>query len=295
MPVTVTRCPLCEDNRSTTFDQRDFRGYQVVNKLCRNCGLVYQSPQMTESELEIFYRSEYRQVYQGSEDPAKKDLAVQKARAEILTNVLKSAGVEKIRRFADIGSSSGLLLEKIRHDYQCQVIGIEPGEAYRDYSDNKGLKIYESLESVRRAGEAAFDLISMIHVLEHISDPVEYLKQLRKTFLSSDGKILIEVPNLYAHDCFEIAHLTSFSRHTLHEVMKKAGYSTLFLQIHGQPRSNIIPLYITLIAAPLAQESDDFKVNIERWIRLKRRAGMMHRRIIQRLFPNQAWLPEYRG
>jgi SAM-dependent methyltransferase len=250
---------------------------------------------MTESELENFYRSEYRQVYQGSEDPVKKDLTVQKARAEILANVLKSGGVEKIRRFADIGSSSGLLLEKIRHDYQCQVIGIEPGEAYRDYSDNKGLKIYESLKSVRRAGEAAFDLISMIHVLEHISDPAEYLKQLRKTLLSSDGKILIEVPNLYAHDCFEIAHLTSFSRHTLHEVMKKAGYSTLFLQIHGQPRSNIIPLYITLIAAPLAQESDDFKVNIERWIRLKRRAGMMHRRIIQRLFPNQAWLPEYRS
>jgi hypothetical protein len=78
-------------------------------------------------------------------------------------------------------------------------------------------------------------------------------------------------------------------------MMKKAGYSTLFLQIHGQPRSNMIPLYITLIAAPLAQEYDDFKVNIERWIRLKRRAGMMHRRIIQRLFPNQAWLSEYRS
>lgn len=295
MSLTVTRCPLCENNRSTTFDQRDFRGYQVVNKLCRNCGLVYQSPRMTNSELQIFYRSEYRQVYQGSKAPAKKDLAVQKARSEILANVLEAAGVEKIRRYADIGSSSGLLLEKIHEDFQCQVIGIEPGEAYRDYSENKGLKIYDSLDSVRRAGEAAFDLISMIHVLEHISDPVEYLKQLRKTFLSSDGNILIEVPNLYAHDCFEIAHLTSFSRHTLHEVMKKAGYSTKFLQIHGQPRSNIIPLYITLIAAPLAQESDHFKVEIERWIQVKRRSGLMHRRIIQRLFPNQAWLLEYRG
>lgn len=295
MPESITNCPLCNERKSSFFDRRDFRDHQVVNRLCSNCGLVYQSPRMTVSELDKFYRSEYRRLYQGSEDPAKKDLSVQKARAEILENVLKSAGVEKIRRYADIGSSSGLLLEKIRDDYRCQVIGIEPGEAYREYAENKGLKIYESLESVRRAGEAAFDLISIIHVLEHISDPVEYLKQLRKTFLSSDGKILIEVPNLYAHDCFEIAHLTSFSRHTLHEVMKKAGYSTQFLQVYGQPRSNIIPLYILLIAVPLAEESVQNKVEIERWVRLKRRTGMMQRRIIQRLFPNQAWLPEYRG
>ena len=295
MPESITNFPLCNERKSSLFDRRDFRDHQVVNRLCRNCGLVYQSPRMTESELEIFYQSEYRRVYQGSQDPSNKDLSVQKARAGALLDILREVGVDKIDRFADIGSSSGLFLEEIKEEFKCQVIGIEPGEAYRVYAENRGMKVYESLESVEAAGEPALDLISMIHVLEHIPDPVNFLKRLRENFLTPNGRILIEVPNLYAHDCFEIAHLTSFSRHTLHEVMKKAGYSTLFLQTYGQPRSNIIPLYIILIAAPLAQESDHIKVEIERWIRLKRRAGMAHRRIIQRLFPNQAWRPEYRG
>ena len=295
MPESVTRCPLCEDKRSSTFDQREFRGYQVVNKLCTNCGLVYQSPRMTESELEIFYQSEYRQVYQGSQGPSNTDLSVQKARAGALLDILREVGVDKIDRFADIGSSSGQFLEEIKEEFKCQVIGIEPGEAYRVYAENRGMKVYESLESLAEAGEPAFDLISMIHVLEHIPDPVNYLKQLRQKFLTSNGNILIEVPNLYAHDCFEVAHLISFSRHTLFQLMKKAGYTTIFLQPHGQPRSKLIPLYITLLAAPSEPAPDQSTVEEERWIRLKRRTGLAHRRIIERLFPRQAWLPEYRG
>lgn len=294
MSEKVNRCPLCEDDRSIVFDQHEFRGFQVVNQLCKNCGLVYQSPRMTEAELLSFYQSEYRQVYQGSQDPSNKDLTVQKARAEALVEILREFGVDNIDRFADIGSSSGLLLEEIKEAFNSQVIGVEPGEAYRNYAENRGLKVYESLERVKQAGEPAFDLVSMIHVVEHLPNPVNYLKQLRENFLSSNGKILIEVPNLYAHDCFEVAHLISFSRHTLFQMMQKAGYTTLFIQPHGRPRSSLIPLYITLLARPRESLLDQNSIETERWIRPKRRTGMAHRRVLERLFPMQAWLPEYR-
>ncbi len=295
MPENVNRCPLCEEDRSTLFDQREFRGFNVINKLCNNCGLVYQSPRMTKTELLSFYQSEYRQVYQGSQDPNNKDLAVQKARAEALVDILREFGVDNIDRFADIGSSTGLLLEEIREEFNCQVVGIEPGEVYRNYAENRGLKVYESLESVKQAGEPVFDLITMIHVVEHLPDPVNYLKKLRKNFLTPDGRILIEVPNLYAHDCFEVAHLISFSQHTLIQMMQKAGYTTLFIQPHGRPRSSLIPLYITLLARPRESMLDQNSIEKERWIRQKRRTGLAHRRVLERLFPRQAWLPEYRG
>jgi len=295
MPKTVTRCLLCESDRSTQFDQREFCGFQVVNRLCKNCGLVYQSPRMTESELEAFYQSEYRQIYQGSQGPSEKDLSIQKARAGALTDILREVEVGKIDRFADIGSSSGALQEGIKEAFNCKVIGIEPGRAYRDYAEKRGLNVYENLDSVEEAEEPAFDLISMIHVLEHIPEPVNYLNRLRKKFLTSNGRILIEVPNLYAHDCFEVAHLISFSQHTLYQVVKKAGYMTTFLRPHGQPRSNLIPLYITLIATPSESSPDQNIIEVERWVQLKRRTGLAQRRTIERLFPRQAWLPEYRG
>ena len=294
MPETVASCPLCNESQSVQFDQRDSRGYQVTNQLCMNCGLVYQSPRMTESELDTFYRHEYRQIYQGSEDPGKIDLTVQQARAKVLVNILKEVGIEKVQRFADIGSSSGLLLERIRDEYQCQIVGIEPGRAYRDYTEKRGLKVYDTLKAAEDAGEPVFDLISLIHVLEHIPDPIRYLKNLREKYLALDGNILIEVPNLYAHDSFEIAHLTSFSRQSLFQTVKKAGYSRISIQLHGLPRSNLIPLYITLLAGKSTELPPQRPVEAERWIRLKRRTGMAHRRVIEQLFPRQAWLADYR-
>jgi hypothetical protein len=85
MPFEIQNCPLCSSIQSIHFDTREFRGYQVTNKLCSNCGLVYQSPRMTDEELATFYEHEYRQVYQGSEGPLQTDLVVQGQRAEYLS------------------------------------------------------------------------------------------------------------------------------------------------------------------------------------------------------------------
>jgi SAM-dependent methyltransferase len=249
---------------------------------------------MTEDELHLFYQAEYRQIYQGDEGPNQRDIAVQEARAKSIVNLLGDCGIEQVERFADIGSSAGSLLEEIKDEYKCQVIGIEPGEAYRHYAQSRDLIVFESLEAADAAGEREFDLIAMIHVLEHLPDPIGYLLDIRKDFLTEDGAIFIEVPNLYAHDCFEVAHLTSFSRHSLVEVLKLAGYQTAYLEPHGRPRSNMIPLYISLLAKPGNDGNGQTEVEIEKWIRMKRRAGLAHRRVIERIFPHQAWLPEFR-
>jgi SAM-dependent methyltransferase len=214
MSELVQNCPLCGSDRSNPFDQRIFKDQVVVNRICFSCGLVYQSPRMTEKETADFYEREYRRLYQGGEDPTTKDLAVQQARAASLLGFLKMH-VQALSRHLDIGCSTGLLLQEFGKFYGCQSVGVEPGDAYREYASQKGLTVYESLDEMRKKDSAHFDLISMAHVLEHLPDPVGYLSALRETLLESNSWLLIEVPNLYAHDCFEVAHLTSFSAHTL--------------------------------------------------------------------------------
>jgi SAM-dependent methyltransferase len=295
MPEKVTNCPLCEREHFTIFDQREFRGFEVINVLCSNCGLVFQTPRMTASDLEDFYQDQYRLAYQGQEGPNEKDLRIQKARAENLVKFMQELGVEEIDRYMDIGSSTGLLMEEIQTAFDCQVFGIEPGAAYREFARGKGLEVYEDLNQIAAKEEDRFDLVSMIHVLEHISDPVGYLITLREKYLTKSAKLLIEVPNLYAHDSFELAHLTSFSRETLTQVLKKAGYGTVFIERHGYPRSKLIPLYITLLAEPAEVRSDQLRIDLERWVRMKRRAGFLHRRVIERFIPNYGWVPEYRA
>jgi 2-polyprenyl-3-methyl-5-hydroxy-6-metoxy-1,4-benzoquinol methylase len=291
MPETIQICPLCGGLESSLFDRRSFHQQEVINRVCESCGLVYQSPRMNAAELDGFYQAEYRQLYQGSEDPIQKDLAVQYKRAEAALSFVRSR-VEGVSRHLDIGSSAGLFLQSFQKAYGCQVYGVEPGTAYREYARKQGLAVAASLEELAVQGQGDFDLISMMHVLEHIPDPVIYLSQLRKKYLNRGGWLLLEVPNLYAHDSFETAHLFSFSSHTLEQVVKKAGFEVVAIRKHGLPRSKIIPLYLTLLARPAGIESEmqTFSVQPERYASTKRRLGMFYRRIITRLAPGKAWL-----
>ena len=69
MSETVLNCSLCKSEHSRPFDRRSFHGKVVVNRICQDCGLVFQSPRMTEAESAVFYAEEYRLLNEGSIDP----------------------------------------------------------------------------------------------------------------------------------------------------------------------------------------------------------------------------------
>ncbi|MBC8506414.1 MAG: class I SAM-dependent methyltransferase [Anaerolineales bacterium] len=290
MPQEINQCPLCLSDKNSLFDQRQFREHQVVNCICENCGLVFQSPRMTADELDAFYAREYRQVYQGEEGPTKKDLFVQNGRADALMEILAQQQVTPTR-YLDIGCSSGILLQRFRDHFGCEAIGIEPGDAYRNHAQKQGLTVYADISDLEDTEKPDFDLISMAHVLEHLPDPVGYLADMRKDYLTPSGWLLIEVPNLFSHDSFEIAHMTSFSAHSLGQVLDKAGFQIVVLKQHGHPRSRILPLYLTVLAKPREHGQVRFQVKPERNVALKRRFGLLWRRILQKLFPHKAWVP----
>ncbi len=296
MAISVQICPLCRGSRSRLFDQRTFRDRLASNRVCKTCGLVFQSPRMTDEELDRFYADEYRQLYQGSQGPNPKDLAIQASRAETLVRFIKEAAQAgrlpnpaSPMRHLDIGCSAGLLLQRFQLAFNLTPTGIEPGTVYRGYAQAQGIEVYQSLDELASQPKQ-FDWISLAHVLEHIAEPVDYLVNLRQNWLKPDGWLLIEVPNLYGHDCFEVAHLVSYSPQTLKQTLKQAGFQVVVEKIHGQPRSKILPLYITLLARPEAN-SAPAAVEPETGVRFKRRAAMLRRSLLSRLAPRQAWLP----
>lgn len=289
MPEAVACCPLCGHTQSSLFDRRTFRGLVITNRICAVCGMVFQFPYKTRAELQQFYAGEYRTLYQGDEEPSARDIAIQQGRADHLLHFVEPV-IKSVVRHMDIGCSTGALLQRFKAAYGCQMVGIEPGDAYRVYAQAQMLRVFASLEESQAASDGRFDLISMAHVLEHIPGPVEYLVNLRQNFLDGNGYLLLEVPNLYIHDSFEVAHLASFSAHTLKEMVGKAGFSVQAVQLHGRPRSRLLPLYITLLARP-AQLPAISPVKPEKYVRLKRRLGTGYRTAASRLLPGLAWLP----
>jgi hypothetical protein len=286
-------CPLCQNETKARFDRRVVFGQAITNHICSRCGLVFMSPRMPETELEAFYEQEYRQLYQGSSEPNPKDLAVQQGRAEALLDFthlkIEALSLPRPFRHLDIGCSAGLLLEKFQEVFNSMPVGIEPGQAYRQFAQSRNLRVYASLEEVRQNDEKPFEFISLAHVLEHIPDPVHYLERLRLENHAKGGLLLVEVPNLYGHDCFEIAHLVSYSSHTLTQTLKKAGYQVQALQVHGRPRSLTLPLYITVLARA-GQVANPGEILPETGVRRKRQAALFKRNIQTRLSPKKAWI-----
>lgn len=287
--MTDLNCPLCGGTQSSLFDQRHFLGKEVINRKCSGCGLIFQSPRMSDDSLNRFYKQEYRQIYQSEDSPTITNLSVQQARAKSLLKFV-TRRKKQVYAHLDIGCSTGKLLEQFRGEFDCRSVGIEPGDEYRNYALDQGNTVHPSIESLSLSEERDFDLISMVHVLEHISDPVQYLINLREEYLMPSGFLLIEVPNLFAHDSFEIAHLFSFSANTLSMILKKAGFEIIALRKHGEPRSVLIPLYITVLARPVVRPKL-FEIHSDRGVRIKRGIGLFYRRVVSFLLPKLAWVP----
>lgn len=290
MPEIVMQCPLCASARSLPFDRREFHSCLVENRLCQKCGLVYQSPRMTQSESAAFYADEYRLFQEGNAEPTARNMNTQKKRAGVLDDFTCSA-ITFISRHLDIGCSVGILLQHFQGKYHNQTVGVEPGEAHRAQACKQGLTVYSSLGDLEKAREEHFDLVSMSHVLEHLPDPVGYLNHLREHLLTPDGWLLLEVPNLYAHDSFEVAHLLAFSPHTLREVLRQSSFTIVKFKKHGRPISQLLPLYLTVLCRP-AVHPDLSSIRPEPGVALKRRIGILRRRILTRLFNKRAWLDQ---
>ena len=291
-------CPLCQNQEKTRFDRRIVFGKEISNHICTRCGLVFQSPRMPEAELDKFYEEEYRRLYQGSSGPNPKDLATQEGRAQALLDFARrkiEMGLDPVDRHSrplrhlDIGCSAGILLEKFRETIHSVPVGIEPGVAYRQHAQAKGLQVYATIEELRQNSEDSFELVSLAHVLEHIPNPVQYLERIRNEQQAAGGLLLVEVPNLYGHDCFEIAHLVSYSPHTLTQTLKQAGYQVQALQVHGRPRSLSLPLYITILAKARGTSTPG-EVLPETGVRRKRRVAMTRRALQTRISPKKAWI-----
>jgi trans-aconitate methyltransferase len=244
---------------------------------------------MTPGELEVFYRSEYRLHREGTDQPTAKDLLVQAARARLTVQWIDSL-VKPPSRHLDVGSSSGALLEAFHDRFGCAGVGLEPGEAYRSYSLQRGLRVFPSPAELAKADERRFDLMTAMHVLEHIPDPVEALTRFREDLLAPAAHLLIEVPNLSEHEALELPHLHAFTPRSLKDTVRRAGFRVVRAHVHGSFRSPVLRLYITLLARAADRPTPMGPLPLaDLRSRLVRRLGVAKRRFFTQAFPDWTW------
>lgn len=141
----------------------------------------------------------------------------------------------------DVGCGKGLLLAGLRN-LGWKVYGTELSEVSSQYAQSQGITVYRS--NVEDCGftPGAFDLITMYHSLEHLTQPLHTLAYLH-TLLRPGGRLVVEVPNIgswYARVFGEAwfhfdvpRHLFHFSSATLRRLLETAGFEILSTQTHN--------------------------------------------------------------
>lgn len=214
-------CVLCGNDEWTLVSDQNRNGYPFTIQKCVSCGMILQQPFPTKEFLDRFYiKDYYRGLYWGSHkahpDDVKKRHSLALERLKLLNHMLPLvSGV----RILDFGSGVGAFIDECHEQYPAVAItGMDPGTHIAPASGGDG-----------------FSAITLMHVLEHIPDPVQTLEGLAP-LLVPGGYIYIEVPDIEARHTvreFHIAHVLYFTSATLRLCLETAGYTVIREEKHA--------------------------------------------------------------
>ena len=153
----------------------------------------------------------------------------------------------------DIGSGLGVFPKRLQEEGY-YVWCVEPNKESQRFI-NEDLKI-KCVPDIRYfyikgfpPGYARFDVVTLIHVLEHIVDPVQFLKEIKKV----TGKALcIEVPDSSefeqlkkGHNEFSSDHVYFYDRTSLDEIISRAGFEMCYVFYSYYNKRNLTRLTMT--------------------------------------------------
>lgn len=219
---------------SITSDLRLWKeGIEVFQ--CKACGYVFKKP--NKSHLKKIY-----QKYQLFQDTEEFDQAIfidgkPKSRTKVIVDSLSIARLPKSGKFLDIGCNKGFLLKQFSKSFpKWTIFGHEPSRFYERY-----IKKIPHFGAFYSGGIAKiknkFDLISMIHTLEHIENPTAFLKSINK-LLTPNGLLLIQVPNVLQNpfDILVFEHISHFSPQTLEQMLINVGFEVILKSTNNIPK-----------------------------------------------------------
>ncbi len=152
------------------------------------------------------------------------------------------------RSLLDVGSGTGEVLATGR-DRGWRVQGVEPEHTAADMAKRRGVNVVSSMLEDSGLPEGSWDVVSAFHVLEHIPDPIRFLRTLSR-WASPGGHIVIEVPNFASRDrrlrhegwmgLRPLEHINHFTPSTLTAAFRRADLEPVVVRAPtyvGPPQS----------------------------------------------------------
>lgn len=180
----------CTNNISST-STLTYKGADYCLTECKQCGYIETKP-IKKSDIDI-YESGHYQVKSYFYLP----LIINFLDYIYIYIILRLRGLNSLSNILDFGCGKGFFLYFLKLFKMKNIYGSETSiSRARFASEINHINISSEYYSEGKIMDKTFDCITMIHVLEHIENPFEFLKPIIKDVLNINGSLFIEVPNI---------------------------------------------------------------------------------------------------
>lgn len=206
---------------------------------CLSCGTIFTSNQVAPESLTDLYDHYY--------DAAHFEMA------SVVTQSLERVvlSFERFRstgRILDIGFGEGGLLQVAeKHDWQCYGTEISPRSLA--YGAKQGWIVTSTAEKDSRFLPQGFDVVTMIELLEHVSNPQDFLCAAAR-WLRPGGVLYLTTPNAKSLNQRLLGlewsvfsppeHLTIWTAKGMRKALSQAGFNKLRIRTEGLNPSEML-------------------------------------------------------
>jgi len=254
---TISHCPLCgKENVEIKFHVKDHtvssRYFDIAS--CIGCGFLFTLDPPDAESIGVYYQSD---AYISHSNSTKGFLnaiyhLVRKRAVSSKSKLLCNATGKKNGSILDYGCGTGSFMAEMQ-SVGWLVTGIEPDAGARQKAIDQTGAVVEMPSFLNSIESESNDAITMWHVLEHVHDLHQTVKELMR-ILKDDGVLIIAVPN---HRSFDATYYKAFwaafdvPRHLYHfspDTMKK------LLTMHGLSIVKLLPMWFDSFYVSLLSE-----------------------------------------
>jgi SAM-dependent methyltransferase len=189
------------------------------------------NPQPSWDDLQPYYSSAYDPYDPSHGSQGDDDREIEQAKR---TGGFRHIPLPTGKRLLDVGCGAGFFL-RIAKKLGAIEQGVEPSEYAARVAQSQGLNVFHgTIESyaAQAPHQTSYDIITANHVVEHVPEPVEALRAMKR-LLAPGGFIWIAVPNAAYPICRALKgkwhssdlpyHLMQFTPESMTEAGRRAG------------------------------------------------------------------------
>lgn len=247
----TSKCKICEstEQRLIDFDykliptssfNKNFRPHESY--ICLSCGVITGYPDVDEAALIDYYNGHYRKT--------ETELTISNITVDIPIKYPQSAismyraktFIETINRnseypnisilekdtILDYGGYQGFFLKPLSDIYGSNCIvydynkkGVELAKKLFDFKGIVASNIYKDTFSEK------IKFVTLIHVFEHLKEPIEFLEHLRNSVLEDNGFLYIEIPNPLWLPLSDPTHFFMYTPSVITNLLNSNGFKVI--------------------------------------------------------------------